>query len=78
MRKREWDWVCHLMLKDEHLNGTHQKPVKEESQAITMTLNAIGSEKSLTLITRAKSYIAIVRNPSYKLQITLTWTAAAV
>lgn len=52
------------MLKDEHLNGTHKKPVKVESQAITMTLNAIGSEKSLTLITRAKSYIAIIRNPS--------------
>lgn len=59
MRKREWDWVCHLMLKDQHLNGTHKKPVKEESQSITMTLNAIGCEKSLTLITRAKS-----RNPS--------------
>lgn len=52
------------MLKDEHLNGTHKKSVKEEKQAITMPLNAIGSEKSLTLITRAKSYIAIVRNPT--------------
>lgn len=31
---------------------------------MTMTLNAIGCEKSLTLITRAKSYIATIRNPS--------------